>query len=168
MLNDRDVNGVTVPDSTFIPDIKWLDPTVVADAIAGVRSGEGASDEASGGLHGNGLVGVSLGGVALTPGGSATVQLSSDVAFDVQVANQGENTETDVEVQITVGSGSDAIDLTGTIDSIAAGETKSVSIPLEEQPPTGQNVSIKVDVKPVPGEKKTDNNTQTYSVIFTR
>ncbi len=168
VLNDRDVNGVTVPDSTFIPDIKWLDPTVVADAIAGVRSGEGASDEATGGLHGNGLVGVSLGGVALTPGGSATVPLSSDVTFEVQVANQGENTETDVEVQVSVGEGSDAIDLTGTIDTIAAGETKSVSIPLEEQPPTGQNVAIEVDVKPVPGEQKTDNNTQTYSVIFTR
>ena len=113
-------------------------------------------------------MGVSLGGVALTPGGSATVPLSGDTAFEVQVANQGENTETDVEVAITVGSGADAIDLTGTIDSIAAGETKSVSIPLEEQPPTGQKVAIKVTVKPVPGEEKTDNNTQTYSAIFTR
>jgi hypothetical protein len=168
VMADHDVNGVTVPASAFIPDIKWLQPATVADAIAGVRSGRGASDQASGGLHGNGLAGVSLGGVALTPGGSATVQLSGDTAFEVQVANQGENTETDVEVAITVGSGSDAIDLTSTIDSIAAGETKSVSIPLEEQPPTGQNVSIKTTVKPVPGEQKTDNNTQTYSVIFTR
>ena len=168
VLADRDISGVTVPNSAFIPDIKWLDPTVVADAIAGVRTGTGSSDQASGGLHGNGLVGVSLGGVALTPGGSATVQLTSDVAFEVQVANQGENTETDVEIAVTVGTGSDAIDLTGTIDSIAAGETKSVSIPLEEQPPTGQSVAIKVNVKPVPGEQKTDNNTQTYSAIFTR
>ena len=72
-------------------------------------------------------MGVSLGGVALTPGGSATVQLSTDTAFEVQVANQGENTETDVEIAVTVNTGSDAIDLTGTIDSIAAGETKSVS-----------------------------------------
>jgi hypothetical protein len=168
VLADHDVNGVTVPASQFIPDIKWLQPTTVADAIAGVRSGRGASDQTSGGLHGNGLVGVSLGGVALTPGGSATVPLSGDSAFEVQVANQGENTETDVEVAITVGTGSDAIDLTGTIDSIAAGETKSVSIPLAEQPPTGQNVAIKVNVKPVPGEQKTDNNTQTYSAIFTR
>jgi Domain of unknown function DUF11 len=168
VLADRGVDGVTVPKSAFIPDIKWLQPTVVADAIAGVRSGRGASDQASGGLHGNGLVGVSLGGVALTPGASATVQLSNDVGFEVQVANQGENTETDVEVEVTVGAGNDAINLTGTIGSIAAGETKSVSIALDEQPPTGQNVPIKVEVKPVPGEQKTDNNTQTYSVIFTR
>ena len=52
------------------------------------------------GLHGNGLGTVSLAGVALTPGGSATVQLSSDAAFDVQVVNQGESTETDVTVTV--------------------------------------------------------------------
>ena len=55
--------------------------------------------------HGNGLGTVSLGGVALTPGGSATVPLTSDIAFDVQVVNQGESTETDVNVEVTVGPG---------------------------------------------------------------
>jgi len=34
-------------------------------------------------------------------------------------------------------------------------------------PPTGRPVSITVNVKPVPGEKKTDNNKQTYQAIFT-
>jgi hypothetical protein len=28
-------------------------------------------------------------------------------------------------------------------------------------------VPVQVDVEPVPGEQKTDNNSQTYSVIFT-
>ena len=53
------------------------------------------------------------------------------------------------------------------IDTIAPGELKTVTIPLDEQPPTGQNVPIAVDVKPVPGEQKTDNNKQEFSVIFT-
>jgi hypothetical protein len=43
-----------------------------------------------------------------------------------------------------------------------------VTIPLSEQPPTGQNVPIKVRVKPVPGEKVTDNNEADFTVIFTR
>jgi hypothetical protein len=29
-------------------------------------------------------------------------------------------------------------------------------------------VQIRVEVKPVAGEEKTDNNSQTYSVIFTQ
>ncbi len=166
-LKDQDITGVSIPASAFVPDIEWLQPEKVADAITGLRTGSSGDDQASGGLHGNGLVGVALGGVALVPGDSVTVPLSGDLSFEVQVANQGDSTETDVAVKVTVGQGDDATDLEGTIDTIAAGETKSVSIPLEERPPTGQSVPIKVDVEPVPGEQKTDNNSQTYSVIFT-
>ena len=150
---------------TFVENLDWLQPDYVADQIAGIRGGGGT---ATAGLHGDGLGTVSLGGVALTPGASATVQVTRDTAFDVQVANQGDSTETDVGVTVAVGSGADAIKLEETIDEIAAGETKTVTIPLSEQPPTGQNVPIKVNVKPVPGEKVTDNNVGEFTVIFTR
>ena len=43
-----------------------------------------------------------------------------------------------------------------------------MTIPLSEQPPTGQNVPITVRVKPVPGEEVTDNNEADFTVIFTR
>jgi hypothetical protein len=162
------LDEVQVPKSAFLPDIKWLDPTYVADQIAGLRGGSSASGPATPGLHGTGLGSVSLGGQALSPGGSASVQLTNDLSFDVQVANQGENTETDVEVRITVGKGKDAIDLSGTLDTIAAGETKTVKVALDQQPPTGQQVPITVEIGAVPGEKKTDNNKQTYSAIFTK
>ena len=42
---------------------------------------------------------VALGGTNLTPGASASVQLSEDLAFEIQVQNQGENTENDVTVR---------------------------------------------------------------------
>ena len=150
---------------TFVTDLDWLQPDFVADQIAGIR---GSGGTATPGLHGNGLGTVSLGGVALTPGGSATVQLAQDTAFDVQVVNQGDSTETDVAVTVTVGSGADAIKSEETIDEIAAGEAKNVTIPLSEQPPTGQNVGITVNVKAVPGEEVTDNNEAEFTVIFTR
>jgi hypothetical protein len=151
-LEAEDIQGeVRVPsnrDLAFVPDIEWLDPAF---------------------LHGNAIGAVSLGGQALTPdGGSATITLSDDVAFEVQVANQGDNTETDVPVRVTVGEGDDAVELEEPLDTIAAGETKTVTIALEEQPPTGQNVPIEVEVEPVPGEEVTDNNVGTFSAIFTR
>ena len=150
---------------TFVDNLDWLQPDFVADQIAGIR---GSGGTATPGLHGSGLGTVSLGGVALTPGGSATVQLTQDTAFDVQVVNQGDSTETDVVVTVTVGSGADAIKAEETIDEIAAGEAKNVTIPLSRQPPTGQNVGITVNVKPVPGEEVTDNNEAEFTVIFTR
>jgi hypothetical protein len=149
----------------FVPDIQWVSPDYVAQQISGIR---GSGGSATPGLHGNGLASVSLGGVALTPGGPATVPLSPDLAFEIQVVNQGESTETDVQVMVTVGQGADAIKLEDTIPEIAAGEQKPVTIPLTKNPPAGQNVPITVKVKPVPGESVTDNNEAQYTVIFTR
>jgi hypothetical protein len=161
-IGDRPAGEVAL---TFVTNLDWLQPDFVADQIAGIR---GSGGTATPGLHGSGLGTVSLGGVALTPGGSATVQLTQDTAFDVQVVNQGDSTETDVAVTVTVGSGADAIKAEETIDEIAAGEAKNVTIPMSEQPPTGQNVGITVRVEPVPGEEVTDNNEADFTVIFTR
>jgi hypothetical protein len=168
VLRDEGLSAPQLPTQGFVPDIEWLQPDFVADQVNALRTGTGGGGEAAPGLHGNGIAGVTLGGVALAPGGSSSVQLSGDLAFDVQVQNQGENTENDVTVSVTVGDGGDADTQEETIDTIAAGELKTVTIPLSKQPPTGQNVPIKVEVKPVAGEQKTDNNSLDTTVIFTR
>ena len=172
-LKDEDLaDEVSVPkqgELEFVPDVQWLDPSFVADQIAGLREGGGGGGDqaASPGLHGNGVGTVTLGGVALVPGASATVPLSNDLAFDVQVVNQGENNETDVNVKVTVGEGNDADEVEEQIPEIAVGEQQNVTIPLGKEPPTGENVPVKVEVEPVPGEDKTDNNSAEFTVIFT-
>jgi hypothetical protein len=168
VLRDQGLSAPDLPKTGFVPDIQWLQPDFVADQVNALRTGTSGGGAAAPGLHGNGVAGVSLGASALAPGGSASVQLTGDLAFQIQVQNQGENTETDVVVSVTVGDGGDADTQEKTIPTIAPGELKTVTIPLTKQPPTGQNVPIKVTVKPVPGEQKTDNNTLQSSVIFTR
>jgi hypothetical protein len=155
--------------STFLPDLTWLSPSDVADRLSGISSTGGSGDEdAAPGLHGNGLGTVTLGGVTLTPGGSTSVTATGDLAFQVQVVNQGENTETDVTVKVTVGSGGDEVTADGVIDTIAAGESQTVDVPLDETPPTGQAVPITVEVELVPGEDESVGNNQAeFSVIFT-
>jgi hypothetical protein len=165
-LDEQGLSPPRYPKGDFVPDVQWLDAAFVADQVNSLRAGGGGSDKsATPGLHGNGIAAVSLGGTTLTPGAPATVQLTKDLAFQIQVQNQGENTETDVNVKVSVG---DDIQLQEPIDTIAQGETKTVTIPLAQQPPTGQNVSITAEVEAVPGEQKTDNNKQEFSVIFTR
>jgi uncharacterized membrane protein len=139
----------------------------VSDRVNALRTGSGGQDAAPG-LHGNGIGTVTLGGQTIASGGSTTIALSDDLAFEVQVVNQGDNTETDVTVRATIGRGDDAIDAEEQLDSLAAGETKSVTVAVPEQPPTGQTVPVVVEVEPVPGEEKTDNNELRASVIFTR
>jgi hypothetical protein len=172
-LEEEELAIPDFPRDTFVRDVEWLDAAFVADQVNALRSGTGggggADEDAAPGLHGNGLAAVTLGGTTLTPGGTdTTVQLTGDLAFEVQVQNQGENTETDVNVVVSVGEGDDAIELEEAIDTIAVGEIQTVTIPLTEQPPTGQSVPITVEVEPVPGEEMTDNNVQELSVIFTR
>jgi hypothetical protein len=166
-LDEEDVQAeVAKPtEMTFLDDIQWLQPDYVADQISGIR---GSNGTATPGLHGDGLGAVSLGGVTLAAGTAPSVQLTKDTAFDIEVVNQGDSTETDVGVNVTVSSGADAIKLEETIPEIAAGEAKHVSIPLSSQPPTGQQVPITVNVKAVPGEEVTDNNKGEFTVIFTR
>jgi hypothetical protein len=167
-LEKKDLaDSVRRPSSRFLPDVQWLQPSYVSDRVSALRTGSGG-DTAAAGLHGNGIGSVTLGGQTLAEGGSTTVTLGNDLGFEVQVVNQGDNTETDVTVKATIGRGDDAIALDGQLDSIAAGETKSVTIPMNEQPPTGQSVSVAVAVEKVAGEEKTDNNKLTASVIFTR
>ncbi len=170
VLKDADIKQ-TLTESTFLKDLSWLDPAEVADRLSGIASGGGedaADEDAAPGLHGNGLGTVTLGGQTLTPGGSTSVTASGDLSFDVQVLNQGENTETDVKVTATVGSGGDEIKADGVIETIAAGEAQSVTIPLDGTPPTGQAVPIKIEVELVPGEDESvGNNAADFSVIFT-
>lgn len=168
VLEERGLSQ-TLTESTFLKDLSWLDPAEVADRLSGIASGGGAGDEeAAPGLHGNGIGTATLGGQTLTPGTATSVTAGADLAFEVQVLNQGENTETDVKVTATIGSGDDAITAEGVIDTIAAGESQTVSIPLEETPPTGQAVPVKIEVELVPGEDESvGNNEAEYSVIFT-
>lgn len=169
-LDAEEIADVPPRKSEFVPDIKWLDPDFVSGEVNALRTGVAASGDgnAAPGLHGNGIAAATLGGVALAAGTPATVQLGADVSFEIQVQNQGENTETDVKVTVTVGAGRNAIERDDTIDTIAPGETLPVSIPLDEQPPSGESVPVTVEVVPVTGEGKIDNNTLETTVIFTR
>jgi hypothetical protein len=167
-LKKQNLEGsVRIPTSQFLPNVQWIDPSFVTTRVDAVRSGGGGGGPAAPGLHGTGLGTVTLGGQAVTQGGTVTVKASADLSFQVQVLNQGENDETGVTVKITLGRGSSAQTLEGRIDTIARGETKNVNIPVKKTPPTGQAVPVNVEVTPVPGEKKTDNNKLSASVIFT-
>ncbi len=168
-LKSQGLGGEEIPQSRFLPDIGWLQEGTVGDRIPKLGGTGGASNKAATpGLHGTGVAAATLGGQALTPGNSVNVPLANDLKLSVQVANQGENTEKGVKVSVSIGNGSSAVKANKVLDTIAAGETKTVDIPLTDKPATGQNVPINVTVAGVPGEKKTENNKASYTAIFTR
>ena len=162
------LDQVTIPKSHFLPDLQWVRPSVVASHIEGLRTGRGAGPIAPG-LHGTSLVGTTArpGGQSLTPAGTTSITVSPKLSFDVTVQNGGVNKESDVQVLLSVAGAGKPIVREQTIPNMDAGQQKIVSIPLAATPPTGRRLSVHVEIKPVPGETKTDNNKATYGVIFT-
>jgi hypothetical protein len=71
-------------------------------------------------------------------------------------------------VTLTIQRSPRPIVLRKTIPSINSGETKTVTFTNINLPADlfGQPTTIKVDIRPVPGETKTDNNSAEYPVIF--
>ncbi|HEX6228871.1 MAG TPA: CARDB domain-containing protein, partial [Solirubrobacterales bacterium] len=147
-----------VPQSTFLPDgTEWLDEGSVSSALASVT---GASGAATPGVHGLGLIATSIDGTELVAEGSTSVTSEETPEVEVQVQNQGESTENGVTVSATAGGNT----LQESINSIAAGETATVTIPLTPAPKG--TVKLEVNVEPVAGEQVTENNMATYTVEF--
>jgi hypothetical protein len=160
-----------VPQSSFLPDVDWLVPATVADRIGRIGSGGGGGNgPVAPGLHGTGLgtVTVQPGGQQLNQNGATQIKTAPNLSLGVQIANQGENDEKNVKVRVSIRGSGKPIVLEETLPSIAAGQTKSVNVPLSSTPPTGQPVTIQIEILAVPGEKKTDNNKATFRAVFTK
>ncbi len=157
VLAANGVSGSDLPKSSFLPDEKWLEESAVTDALGGIS---GSTGTATPGVHGLGLVGVSVNGSELVEGAATTVSGEEGVEVEVTVQNQGESTESGVTVSVTVEGNT----LSGEIDEIAAGEEATASIPLTPAP-SGE-VALEVEAEPVAGETVTENNEATYSVLI--
>jgi CARDB protein len=166
VLKDEDISGVEVPESQFVqtPDLaSQRSMTPIWQRIHGASTGGTPT-----GVHGNGIEGVKVlpSGKQLVPGQETTIQASTDLAFEVSVKNSGDSLESGVEVQLTIPKQPKSIVKTDTIDLIDAGETKTVTFSGFPTLPFGEKVNLRVDVKPVPGETNTGNNTVEFPVFF--
>lgn len=158
VLADKGVSAEVVK-SSFVPGgTEWLEEGAVGEALAEVSGSTGG--KASPGVHGLGLVGASLNGSELAEGVPAVASKVETAEVEVQVENQGESTESGITVSVSFGGKT----LKENINSIAAGETESVTIPLTPTP-SGE-VTLEVKVDPVPGEQVTENNEASYTVVF--
>jgi hypothetical protein len=164
-LDEAGITGQTIATSRSLRDVSWLSPATVADHLGGA-GGTSANGEVKPGAHGHGLVAVAVGNVTLQPGGGVNRVPSSGVTFTVRFANQGDNDERNVRVSVTVKGSGKPLSVTKTVAQTKAKSESTVQIPLGQTPPIGQAVTVTVKVAAVPGEKKTDNNTQDYTVIF--
>jgi hypothetical protein len=149
-----------LPTTTFVPEPaeQWLDETKITDALSQVS---GVSTATTPGTHGMALISTKIGDTQLVPGTPVTVP-SANPTLNIDVQNSGDSEESDVVVDVTVGS----TNLSQTIPRIGAGETQTVKIPITPLPNSGEQSSINVTIESVPGEQVESNNSSTYTVTF--
>jgi hypothetical protein len=165
----RDIGGV--PDSNVFSNPELASTAAMMNVWQRVHGA--ATGGTPSGLHGSALGSVTAlpDGKRLTPGGSATdneISVSTDLAFQVAVENSGDFQEFNVLVTLTIARSRGPIVRKKTIPAINSGETRTVTLTNFDLPADlfGQPTTIKVDIRPVPGETKTDNNSAEYPVIF--
>jgi hypothetical protein len=158
-LASNGIEGDDVPKSTYLPGgTKWLDEGEVKNALGTVNGS--SSGSVSGGVHGLGLVGVSIGGVELSPESTNSAAVEGTPEVEVLVQNQGESTENGVTV-VVIANGKET---TQEISTLEAGATETAVVPLTPAP-KGET-TLEIEVEPVPGEQVTTNNEATYTVDF--
>jgi len=164
-LQNQNVTGVQVPDSTMVPNPDLASSTAMT-AVWRRLHGSVATGQ-PGGKHGSALVSVTAlpDNKQLSTTGENTVTASTDLAFRVAVMNSGNFQEFDIKVTLTIAKTPAPVKQTKTISVINAGQTENVTF-TNLSPPFGVPTTLKVDVQPVPGEANVSNNSAEYRVIF--
>jgi hypothetical protein len=160
------INEQTAATSSFLPNLGWLEPETVLSRLTG-KSAKGSSSGAiAPGTHGHAITGVSVGASTLQPAPTVNhVHSGANPTFTVMVENGGSNPETNVKVEVSVTSGGKELKASHVINKTEPGSTSPVDIPVEGVA-VGAASRVSTYVQPVPGESDTENNKQTYDVVF--
>lgn len=163
VMKQQGISGVAVPESNFLPSPDLVSQSSLTEFVKRLQGGGSTS-----GLHGNSIVAVRVqpSGQTLSQTNENTIAASDKLQFQVSVKNSGDYQETQVEVTLTIQFSQGPIKKTETIPVINQGQTANVFFKDFANITFGEPTTLKVSVKPVPGEQNTSNNAAEYPVIF--
>lgn len=165
-LQKDGVTGVNVPNSNFVTNPDLASVRSMGPVLQRIH---GASTSGTPtGVHGTNIVSTKAlpTGQELSTSTENIIKATSDLGFEVTIKDSGDSQEVHIEVTLTIQKSPNPIVQTKTIDLINAGETATVTFTNLGQVPFVQRTFVKVDVKPVPAEKNTTNNSAQYPVLF--
>jgi hypothetical protein len=165
-MSKQGVKGVEPPASKFVANRQLVSETTMSGVIQRLKGTTTGGGKVSG-LHGTNLVSVKAtpGDHVLSTSGDNTVTAGTNLAFVVTIEDSGNFQEVDIPITLTVQQ-SPAIVRTKTIRVINPGQQKSVTFTNFPGLKFAQKETLLVDVKPVKGEARVDNNKGSYTVFF--
>jgi hypothetical protein len=175
-LNKDDITGVEVPPlQAFLPNTALASAEGAKALVPDLeRRTTAAGGDAAGNLRGTSLESTVAkpSDTRLTVGQTATVQATEDLKWSVTINNGGDFDEANVVVKASFSYPATPNDVDTrevAIKSMPSGETVSVELPgpASDKIVFGDQGTLKIEVVPVTGETRTDNNTAEYPVKIT-
>lgn len=163
-------NGIqeTTRGQRFLPNLGWLEASTVQARLTGQSSSGSSQSAVAPGHHGSVLKGVSVGSTTLEAEPALNhVSGGGNPTFAVSVEDDGEFTETDVKVDLTVTVAGKEIKESHVIDTTEPGKTAKVEIPVSGIP-LGVAAKIEATVEPVPGETNHEGTKGAFLAIFSQ
>jgi hypothetical protein len=165
-LTANGIHGQRTIPSGFLPNLGWLEPTMVLARITGQGASAAKNGQPVTGNHGSALKVVSVGTNTLAPEPTLNhISGGGNPTLTVQVENSGEAPETNVKVDVTVTAAGKQFKASHTIEKTEPGKTVSVDIPVTGLP-LGVASKIQVNIEGVPGENDLENNKASFIAIF--
>ena len=161
------MQGVAVPQSHFVGSADIASAATFAEIFKRIKGA--STGGTAGGLHGTGIESVTAQpqGLVLSRETDNKVIATTNLAFEVEVKDTGDNLEGRIPVTLTIQKQGTPIKQTQTIQVINPGETQKVVFKnIDVTGVFGSRVNLKIDVQPVKDEARVDNNTYQYPVIF--
>ena len=164
----NDQGGPLVPSSKFLQNAELATTSAMSPVVARLK---GASTASQGCPCGTGLISTKVlpAGKELSTTTQTDIVATVNMAFEVTVKNTGNSQVFSVPVKLTIEQSKGGnITKTAKIDFLNPGDETTVTF---RNLSTGRinfatSATIKVEVQPVAGETKTDNNSADYPVIF--
>ncbi|MCL5736857.1 MAG: hypothetical protein M1274_15025 [Actinobacteria bacterium] len=166
ILKAKNLTGVTVPSTSFLTDTDLASKSRVQEVLSALKS--------TGNLQA--VHGVAVAKVVASPddkeilaGNTYNLTSSDQLAFLVTVENQGNMSEKDVPVVVTLlpPDSTTPQKKTVSIQELKPKEEKTVTVSGLNPTAYGEAAVLKVEVGPVNDEKFKDNNSLEATVIFT-
>jgi hypothetical protein len=154
-------NGETIEVGQFLPDLDWLTPAFNATKLGAqlpTPTGKPAP-----GIHGHRMDSVSVGGTTLQTAATNTVPASPPPTFTCTFSNDGQNTETNVVVKVSV-RGTQVSGQT-IVPQTTPGQQATAQVTLNSSPPAS-TYTVTATVEKVPGETALTHNTLSFPVTF--
>ena len=177
-LGRKDIKGVRVDDSTFVPTdmLQFAAPekmrSLLQPIVGGAPRAGGATGTSDGKKHGT-----SIDRVDFLPGNQRltntskpplTLQLGGQGQnqFQVTITNGGDTAEKQIPVQVKIDN--KLVGPAPVITFIESGETRKVLVPLTQTPSAEGEHTVVVNVGLVPNETRKENNTVSYKNVAFR